>query len=116
MSRGAALTPAHLERAVYVYIRQSSVAQAQTHVERQRPQYALSDHARELGFGVVEVIDEDLGIPAPARTVGTGRRRRRRPARTAKGRASRIVVTGFARCARCFAKRVAPRSLAPCAS
>ncbi|MDE2717684.1 MAG: recombinase family protein [Chloroflexota bacterium] len=34
----------------------------QTHVERQRLQYALSDHARELGFGVVEVIDEDLGL------------------------------------------------------
>ena len=62
MSRGAALTTAHLERAACVYIRQSSAAQVQTHVERQRLQYALSDHARELGFGVVEVIDEDLGI------------------------------------------------------
>lgn len=62
MSRGATLTTAHLERAADVYVRQSSAAQVQTHVERQRLQHALSDHARELGFGVVEVIDEDLGI------------------------------------------------------
>ena len=62
MSSGAALTAAHLERAAYVYIRQSSVVQVKTNVERQRLQYALSDHAKELGFHDIEVIDEDLGI------------------------------------------------------
>ena len=62
MSSAALLTAAHLERAAYVYIRQSSAVQVQTHVERQRLQYALSDHARELGFRAIEVIDEDLGI------------------------------------------------------
>ena len=31
------------------------------HVERQRLQYALADHARQLGFRDVEVIDEDQG-------------------------------------------------------
>ena len=62
MSSGAALTTAHLSRAAYVYIRQSSAVQVRTHVERQRLQYALSDHARGLGFGTVEVIDEDLGL------------------------------------------------------
>ena len=62
MSSGAALTAAHLERAAYVYIRQSSDVQVKTNVERQRLQYALSDHAKELGFHDIEVIDEDLGI------------------------------------------------------
>ena len=36
MSSGAALTAAHLERAAYVYIRQSSEVQVKTNVERQR--------------------------------------------------------------------------------
>ena len=62
MSSGAALTAAHLERAAYVYIRQSSVVQVKTNVERQRLQYALSDHAKELGFHDIVVNDEDLGI------------------------------------------------------
>ena len=62
MSSGAALTAAHLERAAYVYIRQSSDVQVKTNVERQRLQYALSDHAKELGFHDIEVIDEVLGI------------------------------------------------------
>ena len=60
--RGAALTAAHLERAAYVYIRQSSEAQVHTNVERQRPRYALSDHAKVLGFHEIEVIGDDLGI------------------------------------------------------
>ena len=50
MSNTMALTAAHLERAACVYIRQSSEVQVQTHVERQRLQYALADHAKELGF------------------------------------------------------------------
>ena len=62
MSSGAALTAAHLARAAYVYIRQSSDVQVKTNVERQRLQYALSDHAKEPGFHAIEVIDEDLGI------------------------------------------------------
>ena len=62
MSSGAALTAAHLEHAAYVYIRQSSEMQVQTNVERQRLQYALLDHAKELGFHNVEVSNEDLGI------------------------------------------------------
>ena len=61
MSKVAMLTTAHLERATYVYVRQSSETQVQTHVERQRLQYALSDRARDLGFRGIEVIDQDLG-------------------------------------------------------
>ena len=62
MSSVATLTAAHLDRAAYVYIRQSSEFQVQNHVERQRLQYAMADHAKELGFRDVEVIDDDLGI------------------------------------------------------
>ena len=62
MTSAGVLTAAHLARAAYVYIRQSSDFQVQNHVERQRLQYALADHATELGFRDVEVVDEDLGI------------------------------------------------------
>ena len=51
----------HLERQAFVYVRQSSDFQVRHHVERQRLQYALADHARELGFSRVEVIDDDQG-------------------------------------------------------
>jgi len=50
-----------LERAAYVYIRQSSLQQVRHNLESGRRQYALQDRARELGFQEVVVIDEDLG-------------------------------------------------------
>ena len=62
MTSGTVLTAAHLTRAAYVYIRQSSDFQVQNHIERQRLQYALADYATELGFHDIKVIDEDLGI------------------------------------------------------
>ena len=62
MNSGAMLTGTHLQRSAYVYVRQSSDFQVQNHVERQRLQYELADHARGLGFQAIEVIDEDLGI------------------------------------------------------
>ena len=51
-----------LERAAYVYIRQSSLQQVRHNLESGRRQYALQDRARELGFEEVVVIDDDLGI------------------------------------------------------
>jgi DNA invertase Pin-like site-specific DNA recombinase len=51
-----------LERAAYVYFRQSSLQQVRHNLESSRRQYALQDRARELGFEEVVVIDEDLGI------------------------------------------------------
>ena len=42
-------------------MRQSSDFQVRHHLERQRLQYALAEHARQLWFGDVEVIDEDQG-------------------------------------------------------
>ena len=55
------IIPEHLERAAYVYIRQSSQDQVRNRQESQRRQYALQDHARQLGWTKVVVIDEDQG-------------------------------------------------------
>jgi DNA invertase Pin-like site-specific DNA recombinase len=51
----------HLQRAAYVYVRQSTAQQVRTHRESQLRQYALAERARQLGFARVVVIDEDLG-------------------------------------------------------
>jgi DNA invertase Pin-like site-specific DNA recombinase len=55
------ITSDHLKRRAIVYIRQSSPGQVIHNRESQRRQYGLADHARQLGFQQVEVIDEDLG-------------------------------------------------------
>ncbi len=55
------IKPQHLERAAYLYIRQSTGYQVRFHLEGQKRQYGLSERARELGFKQVVVIDEDLG-------------------------------------------------------
>jgi|HubBroStandDraft_1064217.scaffolds.fasta_scaffold02077_10 DNA invertase Pin-like site-specific DNA recombinase len=55
------LTAERLERGATVYIRQSTPGQVLHHQESRRRQYALQDHARQLGFQRVAVIDEDLG-------------------------------------------------------
>lgn len=55
------ISPDHLKRRAIVYIRQSSPGQVIHNQESQRRQYGLADHARQLGFQQVEVIDEDLG-------------------------------------------------------
>ena len=51
----------HLERAAYVYVRQSSNHQVRVHRESQIRQYALQDRARQMGFHSVVVVDKDLG-------------------------------------------------------
>ncbi len=55
------IQPIHLERAAYIYVRQSTLAQVHNNVESQKRQYALEDRARELGWKEVRVIDDDLG-------------------------------------------------------
>lgn len=55
------ISPDHLKRRAVVYIRQSSPGQVIHNQESQRRQYGLADHARQLGFQQIEVIDEDLG-------------------------------------------------------
>jgi DNA invertase Pin-like site-specific DNA recombinase len=55
------LTTERLNRRAIVYIRQSSPGQVLHNQESQRRQYGLVDRARELGFGDVVMIDDDLG-------------------------------------------------------
>jgi DNA invertase Pin-like site-specific DNA recombinase len=55
------IRPEHLQRAAYLYIRQSTAHQVRFHLAGQKRQYGLSQRARELGFAQVVVIDEDLG-------------------------------------------------------
>lgn len=58
------ITPQHRQRKAIIYIRQSSPHQVLTNQESLRLQYALQQHALELGWRVedIEVIDSDLGI------------------------------------------------------
>src|SRR5271166_6834404 len=51
----------HLDRAAYVYVRQSTTAQVQHNHESQRRQYGLRERARVLGWQDVTVVDDDLG-------------------------------------------------------
>src|SRR5260370_22512423 len=55
------ITPDHLARGAYVYIRQSTADQLLHNHESQRRQYGLADRARQLGWSDVAVIDDDLG-------------------------------------------------------
>jgi DNA invertase Pin-like site-specific DNA recombinase len=55
------ITPDHLARSAFVYVRQSTADQVLNHHESRRRQYALVERARALGWAAVEVIDDDLG-------------------------------------------------------
>lgn len=55
------ITPDHLARGAFVYVRQSTAMQVTHNLESQRRQYGLADRARQLGWQDVEVIDDDLG-------------------------------------------------------
>jgi excisionase family DNA binding protein len=55
------LTPEHLSRDAYVYVRQSTPDQLLNNPESRRRQYALETRARSLGWENVIVIDDDLG-------------------------------------------------------
>jgi DNA invertase Pin-like site-specific DNA recombinase len=55
------ITPEHLMRDAYVYIRQSTADQLAHNPESRRRQYALKGRAEALGWQNVVVIDDDLG-------------------------------------------------------
>jgi DNA invertase Pin-like site-specific DNA recombinase len=57
------ITPHHLRRTAYVYIRQSSMGQVRQHRESTERQYALQDTARSLGWlpNRIKLLDGDLG-------------------------------------------------------
>src|SRR5215831_14213210 len=54
----------HRKRLAVIYVRQSSLYQVENHLESQKRQYQLTDHAQYLGWAEAAcvVIDEDLGI------------------------------------------------------
>src|SRR5260370_8635103 len=55
------ITPDHLARSAFVYVRQSTADQLLHNHESRRRQYALADRARQFGWRDVVVIDDDLG-------------------------------------------------------
>jgi DNA invertase Pin-like site-specific DNA recombinase len=55
------ITPEHLARGAYVYVRQSTADQLLNNPESRRRQYALETRAQALGWHNVVVLDEDLG-------------------------------------------------------
>jgi DNA invertase Pin-like site-specific DNA recombinase len=57
------IKPGHLQRAAFIYVRQSTTAQVEQHRESTQRQYALAGRAVALGWpeGRVNVIDEDQG-------------------------------------------------------
>jgi len=57
------ITPVHLHRDAYVYVRQSTITQVREHTESLQRQYELVERAAALGWLAhqVVVIDEDLG-------------------------------------------------------
>ena len=55
------ITPEHLARGAFIYIRQSTVDQLANNHESRRRQYGLADRARALGWTDVTIIDDDLG-------------------------------------------------------
>jgi len=61
--RSARIQSQHLERAAYVYVRQSSPRQVIEHLESKRRQYDLVSWARDAGWRdeQIVVIDEDQG-------------------------------------------------------
>ena len=55
------ITPEHLGRGAFVYVRQSTADQVLNNHESRRRQYGLVERAQALGWNTVEVIDDDLG-------------------------------------------------------
>jgi DNA invertase Pin-like site-specific DNA recombinase len=64
MTDPSKIKPSHLQRAAWVYVRQSTPGQVEHNRESTARQYALSDRACELGWSKqqVVVVDEDLGL------------------------------------------------------
>ena len=55
------ITPGHLSRSAYVYVRQSTPEQLINNPESRRRQYGLATRAQALGWENAIVIDDDLG-------------------------------------------------------
>ena len=68
------ITPLHLSRNAYVYVRQSTASQVMNHIESQHVQYNLCERAACLGWpsSQINVIDQDLGRSATGATYRLG--------------------------------------------
>jgi len=66
MSTSELVSPQHLQRKALIYIRQSTPHQVLTNQESLQLQYALQQHALDLGWRAedIELIDHDLGLTA----------------------------------------------------
>ena len=64
MSETTKVTPDHLQRSAFVYVRQSTTTQVEHHRESTARQYQLVDQAVKLGWPRphIEVVDQDLGV------------------------------------------------------
>jgi DNA invertase Pin-like site-specific DNA recombinase len=64
------VTPQHLRKTAYVYLRQSSMGQVRNHRESTERQYALQDRARSFGWlpSRIKVLDGDLGCSGSSTT------------------------------------------------
>jgi len=58
------IKPSHLQRAAFVYLRQSTPSQVEQNRESTARQYALAERACQLGWSPqqVVIVDEDLGL------------------------------------------------------
>ena len=94
------ITARHLERQVYVYVRQSSPAQVLHHQESTQRQYRLRERALRLGWSEqqVGVIDEDQGRSAAEAGTRTGFQRL--VSEVALGRVGAIIGLEVSRLAR----------------
>lgn len=74
MAEFGKVTPVHLRRSAYVYVRQSTLTQVREHTESLERQYELSERAVGLGWAPhqVVVIDADLGRSGAEATAREG--------------------------------------------
>jgi excisionase family DNA binding protein len=61
MKMNEKISPDHLKRAAYVYVRQSTGHQVRHHHQGRERQYELTARAEKLGFARIVVIDDDQG-------------------------------------------------------
>jgi DNA invertase Pin-like site-specific DNA recombinase len=74
MKNDSKITPSHLKRKAYIYIRQSTEHQVQENIESQQRQYELVHLAQQYSWDETSiiVIDDDLGRSGSSATGRTG--------------------------------------------
>jgi DNA invertase Pin-like site-specific DNA recombinase len=100
MPMSGKVTPSHLRRLAYVYVRQSTLTQMERNKESTARQYRLADRAKALGWASdqIRTIDDDQGLSGS----GTARRKGFElvASEVALGRAGIILAIEVSRLAR----------------